>query len=61
MLAGTGLALTLVSARRAATSLPPFVTRWAWLAVDLALGPLLLGQLGVYDVAAGLVHHLFGH
>ena len=57
LLAGTGLALILVSASQAASSIPQRAPRWAWLAVDLSLGPLLLGQLGAYDAGVRLVQH----
>lgn len=58
LLAGAGIGLVLLSRRRTIPSVPAGMTRWAWLAVDLALGPLILGQLGVYAAAAGVVRNL---
>jgi type VII secretion integral membrane protein EccD len=58
VLAMTGLVLVALALARPSVTIPRGATRSAWLLVDLAMGPLALGGLGVFDQLTGLVHHL---
>jgi WXG100 protein secretion system (Wss), protein YukD len=51
----TGLAVVWAAGAGTAPRLPVPGTRLAWLAVDLALAPLVLGALGVFDLVAELL------
>ena len=53
----TAAGLTGLTAVRTWLTPPLPGTRWGWLAVDLALAPLTLGTLGVFDLIGRLVHH----
>jgi hypothetical protein len=58
LLAGTGLALGGLSMLPRQLATPGRGVRIAWLAVDVAIGPLALGTLGVYGLLAQLAHNL---
>jgi type VII secretion integral membrane protein EccD len=53
----TGLALVTLSLARPSLTTPPWATRSVWLLVDVVMGPLALGALGVFDQLTRLVHH----
>src|SRR5262249_53973210 len=53
----TAVALGGLTAVRTWLEPPLPGTRLVWLAVDLALAPLALGTIGVFELIAGLVHH----
>jgi hypothetical protein len=57
LLAGTGLALAGLSMLALRLAPPGRGVRIAWLAVDVAIGPLALGTLGVYGLLAQLAHN----
>lgn len=57
LLAGTGLVLAGLSMLTLRLPTPDRGVRIAWLAVDMAIGPLALGTLGVFGLLAELAHH----
>jgi type VII secretion integral membrane protein EccD len=57
LLVGNGLILAGLSTLALRPTNPGRGVRVAWLAVDVAIGPLALGTLGVYGLLGQLAHH----